>query len=52
MQEYLSVGVSNGIENALIFSTSDETSLDGEIRSGDLNSFILRLENKNNMRVH
>lgn len=29
LQTYLNLGVSNGIQNGLIFSNSDETSLDG-----------------------
>jgi hypothetical protein len=43
LQNYLLVGASKGIKNAAVFSRSDETSLDGEIRNGDLNSYIIRL---------
>jgi len=52
MQVYLNVGVKNGVQNALLFSSSDETSLDGEFRSGNLNSFILRLEIKNGIKIN
>lgn len=52
MQTHLNLGVSGGIQSGLVFSNSEETSLDGEIRSGDLNSYILRLSAKNNMLVH
>ena len=43
MQNYLTIGVNNGIKNGIVFSNSDETSLDGAIRSGDLHSYIVRL---------
>jgi hypothetical protein len=46
------VGVNLGLQNGLLFSGSDETSLDGEIRSGDLNSYIVRLELKNGVRIN
>jgi hypothetical protein len=52
LQNYLTVGVSSGIQNGVIFSNSDETSIDGEIRSGDLNSYIVRLELKNGVKIN
>jgi hypothetical protein len=52
MQNYLPIGANMGVQNGLLFSSSDETSLDGEIRSGDLNSYIIRLELKNGVKLN
>ena len=52
MQNYLPLGVNLGVQNGLLLSSSDETSLDGEIRSGDLNSYIVRLELKNSVKLN
>ncbi len=52
LHNYLSIGASKGIRNAGIFSSSDETSLDGEIRNGDLNSYIIRLEIRDGVKVN
>jgi hypothetical protein len=52
LQNYLPVGVNLGVQNGLLLSGSDETSLDGEIRSGDLNSYIVRLELKNGVKLN
>jgi len=48
----LSLGVRDGIVNSLVLSNSDETSIDGEIRSGNLNSYVLRLSSKESKNVH
>lgn len=52
MQDYLTVGVSGGVKNGVIFSSSEQTSLDGEIRSGDHNSYILRVELKHAVKIN
>lgn len=52
MQDYLTVGVSGGVKNAVIFSNSEQTSLDGEIRSGDHNSYILRVELRHGVKLN
>lgn len=52
MQDYLTVGVNGGVKNAVIFSNSEQTSLDGEIRSGDHNSYILRVELKHGVKLN
>ena len=52
LQDYLTVGVSGGVKNAVIFSNSEQTSLDGEIRSGDHNSYILRVELRHAVKLN
>jgi hypothetical protein len=39
----LKLGFSKGKQNGLYLSNADETSIRGQIRSGNLNSLILRL---------
>lgn len=51
-QDYLVAGVSGGLRNAVVFSSSEQTSLDGEVRSGDHNSYILRVELKHAVKVN
>ena len=43
LQPYLPLGVSQGVPSSLVFGNSEDTSFDGEIRTGNFNSYILRL---------
>jgi len=52
MQPFLPLGFSKGILNGIYFSNSDETSLSGSLRSGNLNAQIIRLELNNKIKLN